>query len=112
MQCSQRVNRILDILDSDSIGDDEMEMVAAGKHVRCAVLLSRRARMALRYPNYSPANERIVCDWIERHLPADMTMGVRHKVMPLAIKMTFIKSHHELRAEHHFEWLQPMSEHV
>lgn len=106
LESSKRTQRVLGILDMDEIGDDEMELVEKKLYVRCAVLISRRARMGLKYPSYSPANERIAADWILKHLPDDMTIGVRHKVLPLAVKLTFVRSHYEDKAALHFKWLE------
>lgn len=104
-ESSKRTKRVLDILDDAQLGDDELELIAKKQYIRCAVLLSRKARIGLKYPSYSKANEKIACDWISRHCPADMTMGVKHKVLPLAIKLTFVRNQHEMRAQQHFEWL-------
>lgn len=107
---SKRSRRILECLDDLCLGNDELELIENNDYVRCAVLLSRRARIGLRYPKYSGANERIACDWIERHMPEGMTLGVRHRVLPLAIKLTFVKSQFETDAEHQFSWFKPMVE--
>lgn len=106
--CSKRVSKVMDILDMDDIGENEMELLSQKKHIRCAVLLSRRARIGLRYPGYSKANEKVACDWILRHCPDDMTIGMKHKVLPLAVKLTFVKSQHEVRADCHFKWLETL----
>lgn len=106
LESSKRTQRVLSVLDMDEIGDDEMELVGRKLYVRCAVLISRRARMGLKYPSYSPANERIAADWILKHLPDDMTVGVRHKVLPLAVKLTFVRSHYEDKAALHFNGLK------
>lgn len=105
---SKRTRKILDILDSSDIGEDELELLERGKYVRCAVLISRRARIGLKYPKYSKPNERVVADYILRTLPDSMTIGQKHRVLPLAIKMTFVKSHYEVRAEQHFSWMQEL----
>jgi len=109
-ESSGRTQRVLDLLDLDELGGDEMELIARRQYVRCAVLISRRARQGLKYPKHSAANERIAADWILKHLPDDMTMGVRHKVLPLAVKLTFVRSHHEVRADYHFTLLNDMVE--
>jgi len=107
-EATKRTQRVLDILDMDDLGGDEMELVARKQYIRCAVLISRRARMGLKYPGHSKANEKIAADWILRHLPDNMTMGVRHKVLPLAVKLTFVRSHYEYRADSHFSMLGDM----
>jgi len=106
LESSKRTRRVLSVLDTDEIGDDEMELVDKKLYVRCAVLISRRARMGLKYPSHSSANERIATDWILKHLPDDMTVGVRHKVLPLAVKLTFVRSHYEDKAALHFKGLK------
>lgn len=106
LESSKRTQRVLSVLDMDEIGDDEMKLVERKLYVRCAVLISRRARMGLKYPLHSPANERIAADWILKHLPDDMTVGVRHKVLPLAVKLTFVRSHYEDKAALHFNGLK------
>lgn len=107
-ESSRRTQRVLDILDVDELGGDELELIERRQYIRCAVLISRRARMGLKFPSYSAANERIAADWILKHLPDDMTIGVRHKVLPLAVKLTFVRSTHELRANYHFNVLKDM----
>jgi len=107
-ESSKRTQRVLNCLDDDQITADELELIEARRYVRCAVVMSRRARMGLKYPKYSPANEKVACDWIGRHLPDGMPLSVKHRVLPLAIKLTFVRSHHEVRAEHHFTWLQDL----
>lgn len=107
---SNRARRVLECLDDLSLGNDELELLENNDYVRCAVLLSRRARIGLRYPRYSGANERIACDWIERHMPEHMTLGVRHRVLPLAVKLTFVKSQFEVDADQQFSWFRPMVE--
>lgn len=108
MESSRRTKRVLDILDTDEIGDDELELVERKEYVRCSVLISRRARMGLKYPSYSQANERIAADWILKHLPDDMTIGVKHKVLPLAVKLTFVRSRHEDYAAWDFNALRDL----
>lgn len=106
LESSKRTQRVLSVLDMDEVGDDEMKLVEKKLYVRCAVLISRRARMGLKYPSYSAANERIAADWILKHLPDDMTVGVRHKVLPLAVKLTFVRGHYEDKAALHFKGLK------
>lgn len=109
---SRRTRKVLECLDDTSLGDDELTLIERKEHVRCAVLMSRRARIGLKYPKYSAANEKIACDWIDRHCPESMTLGIKHKVLPLAIKLTFVRSQHEIDAEHHFSWLEAMVDHA
>lgn len=105
-KASKRTQRVLKILDIDTLGGDELELVERSQYTRCSILISRRARMGLKYPKHSKANERVAADWILKHLPEDMTVGVRHKVLPLAIKLTFVRSQHEEEANWHFEQLK------
>jgi hypothetical protein len=102
---SRRVNKVLDLLDMDNLGDDMMELMVGQRYIRCAVIMSREARRALRFPTHSKANEKIVCDWIERHYEDGITRAMRHRITPLAVKLAFVKSKHELEAEEHFRWL-------
>lgn len=109
-ESSGRTQKVLELLDIDELGGDEMELIGRRQYVRCAVLISRRARQGLKFPGHSKANERIAADWILKHLPEDMTLGVRHKVLPLAVKLTFVRSHHEVRADYHFSLLADLIE--
>jgi len=96
------------MIDMDDLGGDVLDLVAEKKYVRCAVLLSREARRALKYPNHSKANEKIVCDWIEKNYPEGVTSSMKHRITPLATKLAFVKSRFESAAEVHFEWLGPL----
>lgn len=98
---SKRVDKVIRHLDFE--GDDTVErLVAGGSYVRAAVLYSRQCRLALRYPKHSAANEMIVVDWLNKHLPEDMPFSVKFKIVPLATKLTFVKSERELRADEYF----------
>lgn len=103
-RCSNRAGRILSILDDESLDDSCIDLIDRHQHIRCAVLLSRRARLGLKYPKYSAANEKIVCDWISKHCPESMTEGVKQRMMPLAIKLTFVPSIHEQEADLFASW--------
>lgn len=102
---SKRAGRLLDILDIADLGEDVLDLLQSGKYVRAAVLISRDARLALRYPKHSVANERIVCDWIDKHLPEGMTRQMKHRVVPLAVKLSFVKSRYEIAADQQFDWM-------
>lgn len=40
---SRRVNKVLDLLDMDNLGDDMMELMEGQRYIRCAVIMSREA---------------------------------------------------------------------
>jgi len=109
LDVSRRVGRVLQVLDLEGL-EDAVEMVNNGQFVRASVLYSRRCRLALRFPKYSSANEQIVVDWLNRNLPEDMPFSTRFKIIPLAAKLTFVKSQRELRADEYFEYFKPWLE--
>lgn len=105
VKASKRATRVLgrlvmeDFMDGQYELNDEEELDLSDETlVPCAYRLSRSARMALHYPKYSAANERIVSDWIQRHWPEGMRNRQKIAVLPLAIKLTFVRSEQELEA--------------
>lgn len=97
--CSKRAQKLIKQLDED-IGLSELECVAESRYTRAAILMSRRARLDLKFPKWSEANERVVADWVKRNFDEGTSYGVRTRMAPLVIKMTFVKSAHELRADY------------
>lgn len=106
---SKRVGRILELLDFED-SDTVDELVGGRQYVRAAVLYSRQCRLALRYPKHSAANEMIVVDWLNKHLPENMPFSVKFKIIPLASKLTFVKSDREVRADEYFGLLGSLVE--
>lgn len=109
LHASNRVQKVLDQLDLER-GMGLEEALEGGHYIRASVLWSRRCRLALRFPKYSAANEQIVVDWFNKNLPEDMPFSVRFRIIPLAAKLTFVKSQRELRADEYFEFLKPCVE--
>lgn len=105
---SKRASKVLDMIDMDDLGGDVLDLVAEKKYVRCAVLMSREVRRALRFPSHSRSNEKIVCDWIEKNYPEGVTSAMKHRITPLAIKLAFVESRFETAAEVQFDWLGPL----
>jgi len=93
------------MLDAEQAGGLD-EAFVNGQYIRASVLWSRRCRLALRFPKHSEANHHIVVDWFNRNLPEDMPFSIRFRIIPLAAKLTFVKSKRELRADEYFSLLQ------
>lgn len=107
LRVSRRVNRVLDLLDMAHMTGDTLDELEKKNYTRAAVIVSRQARLALRYPKHSKANEILACDWIDKHLPEGVTPAMRHRMVPLAIKLTFVRSREEEEAKQLFDFLTP-----
>jgi len=106
---SKRVGSVLRNLDYDGDSDVE-ELIQDCHYVRAAVVYSRKCRMALRYPKHSAANEAIVVDWMMKNFAKDTPFSVRYRILPLAVKLTFVKSGREITADSCFKLLESMVE--
>lgn len=94
MGTSRRAARLLRHLYEEDQEDFDTEVVGTPLAFR----MSRLARAALHFPKYSPANERIVSDWIQRHWPENLRTTHKLAVLPLAIKLTFVADKFEIEA--------------
>jgi hypothetical protein len=99
LECSKRSRKLIEHI-YDDIGETELELLADCKYTRAAIVMSRRARLQLKYPKWSEANELVVADWVKRNFDEGTSYGVRTRMAPLVIKMTFIKSSHEHKADY------------
>lgn len=90
------------------VDDNLAEVLGQANHIRAAAILGNEARVSLKFPKYSAANELIVADWLNRNAPTDMTPAMRRRVFPLAIKLAFIKSKSEVEAGYIFSALGSM----
>jgi hypothetical protein len=95
--CSKRARKLINQLD-DEINETELDLLAECRYTRAAIIMSRRARLELKYPKWSEANERVVADWVKRNFDDGTSYGVRTRMAPLVIKLAFVKSNHEMRA--------------
>lgn len=101
---SKRAMQLLDKLDEVDL-DVLLDQEIVDGPVRLAFKLSRAARMQLHYPKHSPANERIVSDWIQKNWPTDTRTSVKASTLPLAIKLSFVRSRSEDEASNIFGML-------
>jgi hypothetical protein len=109
LAASKRAERVMRILDGKLDPNVEAAMSGA-KHLRASVLLSRAARVALKFPKHSRSNEIVVADWLNRHAPESMSFTQRSHIFPLAIKLTFVKGKHEVAADAHWDVLKHLVE--
>lgn len=91
---SGAIERILD--DSPDTGFDPI--------LSLSIKWSRKARINFQYPAYSRANEIIAADWINKQLTkAEVRPSHIERALPLAIKLTFVKSADERDANDMFD---------
>lgn len=111
--CSKRAQSVIDRLDmwdmSTMLDEEDLNSM---QPLKAAYILSRRARMGLHYPKYSPDNERIVSDYIQKNLPVNMRLSHRQSCLPLAVKLTFVKSLSEVHTQHMFSKLRSLPDMV
>lgn len=104
--CIRRLNQLdLDYAVEEFVVDGEVQ---GDTFLPLAYRLSRNARIALHFPKHSPANERVVSDWIQRHWPEGLRTSHKATVLPWAVRLTFVKSLHEQTADAMFQYLQPL----
>lgn len=96
----------------DGADEDVMKLAADQQFTQASVTLGLQARVALKYPKKSPANELAVADWMNRNAPESMGIRQRARVFPLAIKLAFVRSKSELEANILGDWLAPQTEYA
>jgi hypothetical protein len=91
----------------DDVDESLADLVVAGAFTKASVLLAQQARLDLKFPKMSAANELVVADWLNKNAPDTMGTRQRARIFPLAIKLAFVKSRHELEAHTMGDWFRP-----
>jgi hypothetical protein len=94
MIASRNAQKLYNLLDQEGVDDSDISDEDLGYFPAC-FRYSRMCRAALHFPAHSVANEKAASDWLQKNFHQDMRASHRLAILPLAIKLTFVRSARE-----------------